>query len=262
MLHSSCVFGALLRRHDACACDWLRLLASHLCGAGLFAALHDALAGDEAPGGALVALLSLLRDAVDGGGPVPASVAPPCPGLLGMDAAVQSRLVGTAERASDGCLGDAAGTGGDECARATLRAALQLLVSVLGRDPSGPRAEADPSPAPVVALLLRLLGAMPPPGGPRARGAAPAPSAVPYPGFRRDVVAALANGCHGRARVVGLVVSLGGVPALLAQCRGDAEDTFVREWALWAVRNMCEASEQAQAAIREMDRLTEPKMAA
>lgn len=61
--------------------------------------------------------------------------------------------------------------------------------------------------------------------------------------------------------------SLDGVLVLLQQCRGDdgapsfhacamvvltsnAEDTFVREWAVWAVRNMCETNVEAQDRIR------------
>jgi hypothetical protein len=31
---------------------------------------------------------------------------------------------------------------------------------------------------------------------------------------------------------------------------GSPEDTFTREWALFAIRNMCEISSEAQAAIR------------
>ena len=79
--------------------------------------------------------------------------------------------------------------------------------------------------------------------------------------------------CH--ADIAGLVCT-DHVATILHQCRGDdgapcattahvprplllaeqpvlsvlTEDTFTREWALFAVRNMCEISSEAQAAIR------------
>ncbi len=133
-----------------------------------------------------------------------------------------------------------------------------------------------------------------------------------YVGYRRDVVAALANLCYcdadvvqevvrvgaaldstctaerrrneaphaaGCSRVWRLCLLTGGVLTVLQQCRGDdgegicfwlhifrtcahlllnwlrwnlraAEDTFLREWALLAVRNVCELSSEAQDAIK------------
>jgi ataxin-10 len=42
------------------------------------------------------------------------------------------------------------------------------------------------------------------------------------------------------------VCALGGVELVLAQCQLDRQSPLAREWALWAVRNLCEGNEQAQ----------------
>jgi hypothetical protein len=58
------------------------------------------------------------------------------------------------------------------------------------------------------------------------------------------MVRALASGCTSFALVPAL---------LLTWLRGNlraAEDTFLREWALLAVRNLCELSSEAQDAIK------------
>ena len=39
-------------------------------------------------------------------------------------------------------------------------------------------------------------------------------------------------------------------PTVTHTLHSCAEDTFVREWALWAIRNMCEISADAQKIIR------------
>ena len=190
---------------------------------------------------------------------------------------------------------------------------------------------------PLTRLLICLLGALCAPEGPRARNApttmpstfepraAPGgssqachactrllwsaltpplrfvqyPAAPVYPGYRRDLVAALASVCHGQPEAVREIVGSGAWRDLFCcawlldhshpcgssrrrrpdgraavprrrwcvvarapwKCRvhadaftlffcARAEDTFVREWALYAVRNMCEVSAEAQRIIR------------
>jgi len=81
-----------------------------------------------------------------------------------------------------------------------------------------------------------------------------------YRGYRRDLVAALAVLCQGRREVVEEIVQAGAVLTVVAQCRGDAEDTFVREWAIWAVRSLCELSPEARAEIQALDARTAPTL--
>lgn len=129
----------------------------------------------------------------------------------------------------------------------------------------------------VVRLLLGMLLAVgPPAGGPGLAGSSAAaaergslaaamagtalaagldelaglPAFRPYVGYRRDVCAALANMCHRRAGVQRQVVELGAVPLVLAQCKGERDEPLLREWALWAVRNLCEGSDEAAEVIR------------
>ncbi|KAL4444556.1 hypothetical protein ABPG77_002373 [Micractinium sp. CCAP 211/92] len=84
-----------------------------------------------------------------------------------------------------------------------------------------------------------------------AGAAARFPSAPPYPGFRSDLLAVLANAAHGR-RCQDEVGRLGGVELVLAQCQLDRQSPLAREWALWAVRNLCEGNPEAQEAIRQL----------
>ncbi len=53
---------------------------------------------------------------------------------------------------------------------------------------------------------------------------------------------------HGKVQDV--VVALGGVELLLAQCQVDEESPMLREWGLWAIRNLTEGSEAAKERIR------------
>ena len=82
--------------------------------------------------------------------------------------------------------------------------------------------------------------------------AAQLPWEAPYPGYRTDILAVLANLLFQRPVVQQEVQGLGGVLLVLAQCQVDRGSPLAREWALWAVRNLCEGSEQAQQAIREL----------
>ncbi|CAD7702377.1 unnamed protein product [Ostreobium quekettii] len=72
------------------------------------------------------------------------------------------------------------------------------------------------------------------------------PRKQPYRGYRTDVVAVLANSMYRRPEVQRAVMGLGGLPLLLNQCRLDDASPMVNEWALWAVRNMCEGSAEAR----------------
>lgn len=84
-------------------------------------------------------------------------------------------------------------------------------------------------------------------------GHAPYPSSLrPWDGYRVDVIAPLANAMFGRPAVCDAVYDLGGVPVLLACTRGEDGDEYLREYALWAVRNVCAGSESARLEIEAM----------
>lgn len=74
----------------------------------------------------------------------------------------------------------------------------------------------------------------------------------PYEGYRSDLLAVLANAAHKRPAVQAGVTACGGVELVLAQCQVDEKSPLAREWALWAVRNLCEGSEAARDAIKEL----------
>ena len=125
----------------------------------------------------------------------------------------------------------------------------------------------------LVRLVLSLLAALPPPEGigqtSKATGPAAAPrleadvpeelkgdvkypSTLPWTGYRVYLIAIIGNASFNRARVCDLVVSLGGVPMVLNHTRGEDGEAYLREWALWAVRNMTEVSDAARQKIIEL----------
>jgi ataxin-10 len=72
----------------------------------------------------------------------------------------------------------------------------------------------------------------------------------PYNGYRSDLLAVLANAAHKRPCVQAAVADvMGGVELVLSQCQVDHSSPLAREWALWAVRNLCEGSEAARGAV-------------
>ena len=125
-------------------------------------------------------------------------------------------------------------------------------------------------------LLLALCAAMPPPTGagqtskasgpaaaPRlnaervspaalADGHPPFPRERPWPGYRVDCIAPLANAMFARPLVCDQVAKLGGVAIVLAATRGEDGDDYLREWALWGVRNLCAGSDVARGEIERM----------
>lgn len=92
----------------------------------------------------------------------------------------------------------------------------------------------------------------------RSTASAPYPSVRPWDGYRVDALAPLANAMFGRPAVCDMVQKLGGVPVILACTRGEDGDEYLREYALWAVRNVCAGSDAAR---REIEAL-QPRAAA
>ena len=48
------------------------------------------------------------------------------------------------------------------------------------------------------------------------------------------------------------MANLGGLPIVLNHTRGEDDEPYLREWALWAVRNMTQASDMARNKISEL----------
>lgn len=60
----------------------------------------------------------------------------------------------------------------------------------------------------------------------------------PYKGFRRDLVGVIGNFSFRRKHLQDEIRDKGGIPLLLQQCVTDEENPFLREWGLWAIRNL------------------------
>jgi ataxin-10 len=73
-----------------------------------------------------------------------------------------------------------------------------------------------------------------------------------YPGYRSDLVSILGNCLCGRRRVQDAVLAGGGVELLLSCCQLDTAAPLAKEWALWAVRNLCEGNSEVQQYISEL----------
>jgi ataxin-10 len=145
--------------------------------------------------------------------------------------------------------GGAALAGGADLAAALHAAgaapALLAALKALG-PPARPRAGAPAQPASDLADGYSQLAV-----GLAAR-AARLPSAAPYYGYRSDALAALGNLAHRRPAVQAAATAAGGAELVLACCAPDADAPLAREWGLWAVRNLCEGSGEARAALREL----------
>ncbi|KAL3695905.1 hypothetical protein R1sor_009981 [Riccia sorocarpa] len=97
-------------------------------------------------------------------------------------------------------------------------------------------------------LLLKMLEALGPPEPPgRVRetfsGPAGVPSTDPYQGYRRDIVAVVANIAHENKLAQNYVREKGKLLVVLQQCTVDRDNPFLREWGLWAMRNLLEGNE-------------------
>ncbi len=167
-------------------------------------------------------------------------------------------------------------------ARAVLESALALLRSLTEREvpPALMRTDRDIVQTlcamGMPRLLLALTASLPPPrgagrtsdaAGPSAapaldpavaapaalrEGHPPYPRARPWPGYRVATLAPLANAMFGRPSVCDQTFELGGVAMILAATRGEDGDEYLREYALWATRNVCAGSDEARAEIEAM----------
>ncbi|KAK3150287.1 hypothetical protein QOZ80_3AG0231270 [Eleusine coracana subsp. coracana] len=120
----------------------------------------------------------------------------------------------------------------------------------------------------LVKRLLKYLGELEPPSTIRksmARGQGDQQPALangkvcPYIGYRRDLVAIIANCLHGKKKVQDEVRKLDGIMLLLQQCVVDEENPYLREWGLLAVKNLLEGNEENQKEVSQLE-MQEPVM--
>lgn len=77
----------------------------------------------------------------------------------------------------------------------------------------------------------------------------------PYASYKADLLAVVANACFGRPNVQLDLLQSGGFALVVSHCQADAACPLAREWALWAVRNVCEGCPQAQDLVRRLQPL-------
>lgn len=75
----------------------------------------------------------------------------------------------------------------------------------------------------------------------------------PYKGYRRDIVSVLANATFRRKHVQDQIREGGGLFLLLQQCVVDDNNPFLREWGLWAIRNLLEGNRENQREVAELE---------
>jgi len=173
-----------------------------------------------------------------------------------------------------------------------LRAGLQLLRSLTSADEESGRSNHARfreiagvlCEIGAVDLLLALLKALPsvtPAGAAASRASAngavsssgsapqPHPMVEPCPqlveeatrfpasniflGYRSYLVAVIGNMAFQQPAVQHAVTERGGVELVLAQCQVEDSSPMLREWGLWAIRNLTEGNNAAQQRIRELE---------
>ncbi|XP_023006847.1 ataxin-10 [Cucurbita maxima] len=75
----------------------------------------------------------------------------------------------------------------------------------------------------------------------------------PYKGFRRDIVAVIANCLYRKKHVQDDIRKKNGVFVLLQQCVVDENNPFLREWGIWAVRNLLEGNLENKKLVAELE---------
>lgn len=122
----------------------------------------------------------------------------------------------------------------------------------------------------LIPLLLNLLRALGPPDSGKARPAStnimdsdeqPSsssdfesfPRRDVYIGYRRDLVAVIANASYRSFLIQELVREHGGLLVVLQQCMPDTNNPFLREWGLWAIRNLLEGNSVNQTELADLE---------
>ena len=74
-----------------------------------------------------------------------------------------------------------------------------------------------------------------------------------YIGYRRDVVAVIANASYRNFSVQELVRDNEGLLVVLQQCMPDTNNPFLREWGLWAIRSLLEGNSVNQTELADLE---------
>jgi len=74
-----------------------------------------------------------------------------------------------------------------------------------------------------------------------------------YIGYRRDVIAVIANASYRSFLIQELVREHGGLLVVLQQCMPDTNNPFLREWGLWAIRNLLEGNSVNQTELADLE---------
>lgn len=74
-----------------------------------------------------------------------------------------------------------------------------------------------------------------------------------YFGYRRDIVAVIANASHKNFSIQEEVRMKGGLLLVLEQCMPDSQSPFLREWGLWAIRNLLEGNTKNQSELADLE---------
>ncbi|XP_077230470.1 uncharacterized protein LOC143863630 [Tasmannia lanceolata] len=75
----------------------------------------------------------------------------------------------------------------------------------------------------------------------------------PYKGYRSEIVAVIGNCTFRRKHVQDEIRSQKGILLLLQQCVVDEDNPFLREWGIWAVRNLLEGNVENQQEVVELE---------
>ncbi|KAI3888643.1 hypothetical protein MKX03_030920 [Papaver bracteatum] len=75
----------------------------------------------------------------------------------------------------------------------------------------------------------------------------------PYKGFRRDIVAVTANCLYGMKHVQDEIRQKDAILLLLQQCVTDDYNEFLREYGIWAARNLLEGNKENQKVVAELE---------
>ena len=74
-----------------------------------------------------------------------------------------------------------------------------------------------------------------------------------YIGYRRDVVAVIANASFRNFSIQEEVREKGGLLLVLQQCMPDSQNPFLREWGLWTIRNLLEGNSKSQSELADLE---------
>ncbi|CAH9073258.1 unnamed protein product [Cuscuta europaea] len=75
----------------------------------------------------------------------------------------------------------------------------------------------------------------------------------PYKGFMRDIVAILGNCAYRRKYVQDEIREKNGIVLLLQQCVPDEDNPFLREWSIWAARNLFEGNTDNERVVADLE---------